>query len=386
VKPTRPRVIHVITRLIVGGAQRTVLELASALVDEFDVEIVCGPDEGPEGSLRAAVAEVAPVTVVPALRRDIRPFDDLRAVRQLRHVLEQRQVDVVHTHSSKAGIIGRRASPRTARLVHTIHGWGHTPADSAPRRWLFVALERRAAVRSDALVAVSEDTRDEGLRLGIGRADQYRVIPAGLVDFGLPAGGWAGARARARTELGIAPAAEIIGWVGRFSDQKDPPTLVRALEQTLLARPEATAVLVGDGPRRREAEARLRESAARDRVQFTGLRPDARRLMPAFDVLLHPSRWEGQPLVVKEALAERVPVVATRVSGVNELLGDRRLGAIVAVGDAAGMAEAAVSILEDPRRRAPVAEEAVAVVAERFGHDRVIAGHRELYREMVGRR
>src|SRR5438105_12084389 len=174
----RPRVIHVITRVIVGGAQQSLIELCGGLRDEFDLRIVTGPQTGSEGSLHQRAAEAAPVTVVNSLRREISPRRDLLAVRALRRLLRQMDGDIVHTHSSKAGIVGRfAAAPLRAYVVHTVHGWGHTPADSRPRRAVLIALERAAARRCDALVAVSADSRDEGLAHRIGRPDIYRVIP-----------------------------------------------------------------------------------------------------------------------------------------------------------------------------------------------------------------
>jgi glycosyltransferase involved in cell wall biosynthesis len=376
----RPRVILVITRLIVGGAQLTVRGLCDDLSERFDMHVVCGPDTGSEGSLLEEVRKVAPVTVLPDLRRDIHPLQDLTVVRSLKATYERLRPDIVHTHSSKAGILGRLAARGFRPVVHTVHGWGHTPLDPAWRRHTFIALERLVASRTDALVAVSEDVRDEGLRLRIGTPEQYRLIPA-YVDYRPSAQDFTAARRRARDRLGLSEDEVVIGWIGRFVLQKDPDTLARALRRTLDRHNRGTrAVLVGDGPLRERVRREL--APLGDRVLFTGRLANVRELYAAFDVLVHLSRWEGQPMVVQEAIAERVPVVATRASGVEDLVRDG-VGYVVEPGDAGALMERTLAVLASGELRAPLPPEVVAPVAER--HDRVvtIAKHIRLYEELL---
>jgi glycosyltransferase involved in cell wall biosynthesis len=383
--PTRekPRVVQVITRLIVGGAQLTVRGLCESLSERFDLHVVCGPDAGLEGSIAKSVREIAPVTVVPNLRRDLHPLQDASAVRSLKATYARLRPDIVHTHSSKAGIVGRLAAPRSGGIVHTVHGWGHTPLDAAWRRRTFISLERLVAPRTDALVAVSRDVRDEGLRLGIGTADQYRVIPP-YVDYRASTESFPAARAKARARLGLSEGETVIGWVGRFVPQKDPETLAVALKEILERRSEATrAVLVGDGPMRERVQGEL--APLGERVMFTGRLEDVRELYAAFDVLLHVSRWEGQPMVVQEAIAERIPVVATRVSGIEELVLPG-VGFVVDPGDAAAITRCTLDLLASDEVRAPLAEEVAREVAERNGHEVTVVKHVELYEELLGSR
>jgi glycosyltransferase involved in cell wall biosynthesis len=379
----RPRVIHVITRLIVGGAQLSTISLCEGLRDHFDVRIVAGPQTGAEGSLHRRAAEAAPLTIIEALRREISPRWDPVAVQALRRLLRRLDGDIVHTHSSKAGIVGRfAAAPMRARSVHTVHGWGHTPADPPLRRAAFIALERAAARRCDALIAVSADNRTEGLAHGIGLAEMYHVIPA-LVDLNPLDNDFAGARARARKALGIEAHAEVIGWVGRFVDQKDPSTLSRAVATLLLRRPSSRAVLTGDGLRRRDVEAALDAAGVRDRVTFTGVVDGARKLMPAFDVLLHSSRWEGQPLVIQEALAERLPVVAARTSGVAELITNGTTGFIVSPQAPLEMADAAAAVLDTPALKPPLGDDVLSLIRATHGGAAVVRRHQELYEAIL---
>jgi glycosyltransferase involved in cell wall biosynthesis len=385
---TRPKatVVHVITRLIVGGAQLSVVALCEGLREHYDVRLLCGAEEGREGSLKARAAEIVPLTIVPPLRRSVDLRQDVAAALSLRREFRQLMPAIVHTHSSKAGILGRFAArDRYASIVHTIHGWGHTPADSYLRRAAFIQAERVAARWTDAFVAVSPEVRDEGLRLAIGEPRLYEVISE-LVDYRRQNADFDESRRCARRTLGLDERDEVIGWVGRFVPQKDPDTLVRALELILSARRTARAVLVGDGPMREHAATRLQRSAVGERVAFVGLRSDVRSLYAGFDVLLHPSRWEGQPRVVQEAIAERVPVVAAGVAGTRSIVAEGRAGFLTEPGDDEGMAARAITILEGSSLRAPLAEDVVAEVAAAHGQEVALRRHLELYERLLAAR
>lgn len=383
--PERPRVVHVITKLVVGGSQLTALGLCARMIRDFETHLVAGPEEGVEGSLRDAVPDPVHLHTISSLRRDVDPLRDALAIGALRRLFREISPDIVHTHGSKAGVVGRLAARgRAARVVHTIHGWGHTPDDTALRRAVFVGLERAMARHADALVAVSTDVRDEGLRRGIGELSRYVVIPA-LVDLDPTEPDFASARAHARAELGIPWESVVVGWVGRFVAQKDPTTLIAALADVLHRRGDAYAVLVGDGPLRTEVERGLIAEGVNDRAVFTGVRLDARQLYPAFDVVMHPSRWEGQPMVVQEALAERVPVVASRVAGVGELLVEGSNGYTVTPGDAAELAQRTLDVLAGERLRAPLGNDMTRHLRAVAGADRCLMGHRELYARLLDR-
>jgi glycosyltransferase involved in cell wall biosynthesis len=381
----KPVVVHVITRLCIGGAQLTVLRLCRDLKRDYDVRVVCGPDVGQEGSIFDAVAREVPTTLLPVLRRSIRPLDDVRALVALRSFYRRTRPAIVHTHSSKAGFIGRLAARGSgARVVHTIHGWGHTPLDPPARRTAFVAAERIAARYSDALLAVSADVRDEGLRRGIGHRGQYRIVPES-VDYSPSNRDFAAARDRARRALRLDPERPVVGWVGRFMPQKDPETLGQAMATVLTVESGAQAVFIGDGPDRAQVEGFLRQSGLSERATFAGFRSDVRSLYPAFDVLLHTSRWEGQPRVVQEAIAERVPVVTARAPGTRDLLSTGDVGIEVPPGDVHGLVAALRAILDDESRRAPLAADAVRAVARRNGHEIAVEEHLRLYSELIVR-
>jgi len=378
-----PRLLHVITRLCVGGAQLTLLESAKDLAGEYDIAVAHGPDVGDEGSIEQRVRDCFATYLVPCLRRSILPRQDVHAVRVLRAIYGVAQPSIVHTHSSKAGILGRAAADRTpARIVHSIHGWGHTPMDPPWTRRLLICAERMAAKRADILIAVSADVRDEGLQLGIGQPAQYRVVPE-YVDYDAVSDDYGAARLTARAELGVPQDVPLVGWVGRFMPQKDPTTLARAVARTLQLKPDAWAAFVGDGPHREEVERVLGAAGVSGRARFAGFRADVRHLYPGFDVLLHTSRYEGQPRVVQEAIAERIPVVTARVSGTRDLLSAGDVGTEVEAGASDAMAEELVRRLSDPSLRAPLGAGAIAEVAMRNGRDASRRLHREVYAQLV---
>jgi glycosyltransferase involved in cell wall biosynthesis len=381
-----PVVLHVITRLIVGGAQLTVLETCKGLRDQFAFQVACGPQEGREGTIRHRFDGIAPVTLIPELRREISPLHDYRAIGALRRAMREIRPDLVHTHSSKAGILARHAAAaERIPAVHTVHGWGHTPSDSRARREAFIRLERWAAKRCRTLIAVSRDVREEGLAHRIGGPAQYMIIPE-CVDYRPLNDQFLEARASARQALGLnglPGGASVVGWVGRFVPQKDPVTLVGALGRVLTASPETRAVLVGDGPLREDVRRGLEGLGVSERVVWAGLRPDARALFAAFDVVVHPSLWEGQPRVVQEAIAERIPVVATEASGIEEIVEDGALGFVVRRGDVEAVADRTLAVLRS-EVPTPLPESKIASLRRRHGRDVALRRHRALYADILG--
>jgi glycosyltransferase involved in cell wall biosynthesis len=341
----RVRVVHVITRLIVGGAQEAAI-LACARVDrdEFESVLVIGPQTGSEGSLRPMADELGvPVVVVPDLVREIAPRRDRRALHQLRQVLRDQRPDIVHTHSSKAGVLGRRAAQReqVPAVVHTVHGWSFHDHMPRWRRAVYRRLERRAARWSDRIITISELDREKGLGAGIGTPEQYDVIHE-LNDLARYDG--AGAPEDARAQLGLPSDAFVVGTVGRLSEQKDPLTWIRVAAQVAEAVPAARFVMVGDGPLRPDVERRAAELGIGDALTLTGLRDDVPDLLPAFDVFLLTSRWEGLPLVIPQAMASGIPVVASTADGNREAVRARENGLLASPGDPAGFAGAVLEL------------------------------------------
>jgi glycosyltransferase involved in cell wall biosynthesis len=336
--------VQIITRLIVGGAQRIAIETAAdCRARGDDVQIWCGPQTGPEGSLADETrARGIPLVIVPDLVKEVSPHRDAAALRWIAARLRRDRPDVVHTHSSKAGILGRRAarSARVPRIVHTIHGWGFSERTPLPARLAFVLAERVAAAWADRLVAVSDAVRAEGLRNGIGRADSYEVVRPGIDTTAFADLAAIQARGRAlRDALGIPADAVLAGTVTRLSPQKDPMRIVKA------ARDHRNLhwLIVGDGPMRDAIEREISRDGLGDRVRLTGLRADVASCLAALDIFVLTSLWEGLPLTLLEAKMAGVPIVAARVGGVDEILPPAPAGWGFPVGDATAFDQALAS-------------------------------------------
>ena len=378
------RVLHVITRMIVGGAQENTI-LSCALVDRarFRSEILTGPQTGPEGSLHGE-ARMRGVTlhVEPALVREMHPLKDMLALVRLVRFLRRGRYDVVHTHSSKAGILGRLAA-RLAGVpvvVHTVHGWAFTPE----RPWavfrFYVWLERLCARWCGTLIVVAKSDREEGLALGIGRQEQYMLIRSGIEieayrDVTVTA-------AEARQAISVPLNAFVVGSVGRLSPQKAPLDLVAAFADLAQERADAHLVMVGDGPLLGEVEAAVARAGLGHRVHLLGLRRDVPVLLRAFDVLALSSRWEGLPRVFPQAMAAGLPVVAVRVDGAVDAIVQGESGWLVDVGDRAGLAARLLELALDPERARRMGDAGRARVEE-FSAARMVRQLEGLYERLA---
>jgi glycosyltransferase involved in cell wall biosynthesis len=346
----RAKVLNVITKLAVGGAQETALAYCSQLDPaRWATTLVTGPEQSAEGNLfdEAARRGVRVVTI-PSLRRRIRPVADLRAVVELVRLFRRERPDIVHTHSSKAGLVGR-LSARIAGVpvvVHTVHGWSFHEGMSPRARAVAVRLERLAARWTSTIVVVADSDADIGGEEGIGRWGQYALIRSAVDVEALRRA--TGSRADARVALGIPEGVPVLGTVTRLCRQKDPATLLRAARQVVDSRPDARLVVVGDGPMRAYVDQLLDELDLRPHVSLLGPRTDVAALLPGFDAFVLSSRWEGLPRVVVEAMAVGVPVVATDVGGIDEAVTDGESGLLAAAGDPEAMAAAVLRVFDEP--------------------------------------
>lgn len=346
----RPRVAHVITRLIVGGAQENTLASVVELRRRcrFDADLILGPTYGPEGSLVPAAREqgIEP-QLVPRLRREINPVLDAAALAALAGLIRRGRYDLVHTHSSKAGVLGRLAArlAQVPLVVHTVHGWGFNDRQRPLVQRTYAALERWCARFTDALITVTPRDTEVGLALGIGKPAMYSTIRSGIdiAHFGTPSR----SREEVRAELGLAAHHRVAVSVMRLVPQKAPLDVIEATSRLLREVPDARVVIVGDGPLRTTVEQRCRMLEIDDRVVFTGLRPDVPDLLAASDVLVLASLWEGLPRVIPQAMAAGLPVVATAVAGNAEAVVDGVTGLLVPPRDPVALGAATAAMLTD---------------------------------------
>jgi glycosyltransferase involved in cell wall biosynthesis len=382
------RVARVIARLNVGGPAQHVVVLARGLARRgFASKVIVGrpgPDEGDMADL-ARGAGVDLVTL-PSLGRAPRPLADLAALVALFRIFRRFRPRIVHTHTAKAGFLGRIAAALAGVpvIVHTFHGHvfaGYFPplVSEAVR-----ATERFLAGLTTAIIALSPAQRRDLVR-------RYRVAPrrrVHVLPLGIDLGPFHEARARhagaLRAELGIPPGAPLLGAVGRLVKVKAIDRLLRAMEAISAARPDAWLVIAGDGPERARLEALARRAAIAHRVRFLGFRRDLPRLYADLDLFVLSSKNEGTPLALIEALAAGVPCVATSVGGVPDVMGPEPPGALVPPEDPRALAAAVLALLGDPDRRARCAAAAVART-ERFGAERLVEETAALYTRLLAR-
>lgn len=360
------RIFHVVTMLEMGGAQwNTLLAAAEAGRRGHAAAVVAA--EGPlSGEARRRAAEgLIEFIPFPNLVREVRLWRDAAALRRLEDLFRRRRPEIVHTHSSKAGFLGRLAARRAGVpvVVHTAHGWGFHDAQPWPVRAAFVAAERLAARWADAIVAVAEATRAKGLAHRVGRPEQYAIIRSGIDVAGVRAHG---DRAAARRALGIPHGAPVVATVGNLKPQKAPLDFVAVARRVASRFPDAVFLYAGDGVLRPVVERAIARAGLDGRVRLLGWRPDAPRVIAAADVFVLTSRWEGLPRAYLEAAALGVPAVGTDVDGAREIVEENVTGHLRPPGDVEGLAEAVCGLLADPARRRAFGEAAAARVAPAF--------------------
>lgn len=363
------RICHLITRMIVGGAQEnTLLSVRGLLERGHEVVLATGPSPGPEGKLldTQAVPGLRPVEIRD-LERELSPLRDWRACRRLERFFREGCFDVVHTHSSKAGILGRLAARRAGvpLVVHTVHGQAFHPYERWWRNRLFIHAERFAARRSDRIFAVCQAMVDQCVAARVAPASLYRVIYSGMELEPFLA---ARRDAELRTQLGIPVAAPVVGMIARLFPLKGHDRLLAAAPRIVAAVPQVRFLLVGDGILRAQLEREIERLGLRHAFVFAGLVPPA--AIPLYtaqmDVLAHLSLREGLPRAVVQALASAVPAVAFPLDGTPEVIRDGETGRLCPVADAAAVADAVVGLLCDPQARQAMGDRGRERVRTRF--------------------
>jgi glycosyltransferase involved in cell wall biosynthesis len=260
------------------------------------VEVLSGPQTGSEGSLIDEARQYGiPLTILPELVRQIDPLKDAAALVKLRRFIRWGNFQIVHTHSSKAGVLARLAAhlEGVPVIVHTVHGWSFHDYMPPPTRRVYQLLERYLSRFSSAFIVVSESDKAKGLAAGIGNIEKYRLIRSAIPFKDFDPSNYD--CAEVRSELGLSADAVVIGCVGRFSAQKNPLDWIKAAGNIARSCPQVQFLLVGDGPLRAQVESAAAEQGIADRLVLTGLRRDSARMMMAMDIFLLTSLWEGLP-------------------------------------------------------------------------------------------
>jgi len=368
------RVLQVVTLSEWGGAQKVVYDLATGLSRErFETEVACAPGGPLADGLRGRGVTVHGI---PALRREPAPFSDLKALWDLCRLMRRGRYDIVHCHSSKAGLLGRLAA-RVAgvrRIFFTVHGWGfENRREFGILPAFLTGAERLAARVTAALVCVSRATWEEGIQRRIASPEKLLVIYNGL-DPPPPAGGEA-LRRMARA----GPGDLLVVTAGRLAPQKQPLAFLQAAAKIAAVEPRARFVMIGDGPLENACRDFIARAGLEDRVHLAGFHPDVPALLPGADVFVLLSAFEGLPLVVIEAMAAGLPVVAYAVGGLPEQVADGETGFLVEPDDSDGAVERILRLLGDERLREDMGSRGRERARERFGREAMVRAYQDLY-------
>jgi glycosyltransferase involved in cell wall biosynthesis len=377
------RVTHVITRLIVGGAQENTVASVLGLREKpgLGVDLVVGPTLGPEGSLESLFADhPLLLTIVPQLVRPLHPLKDCLAWKRLTQLFRERRPEIVHTHSGKAGILGRLAAARAGVpiILHTIHGPSFGPFQGPLANSLFRSAERHAARVTTHFVVVAEAMKQQYLAAGIGRSDQFTTILSG---FPLEPFLSSTNDLQLRARFGLSPEDIVIGMIARLFKLKGHDDLLAVAPRLVRSCPRIKFLLVGDGPWRGRFEHEVRTRGLVKHVVFTGLVAPANvpPLVGIMDLLVHLSLREGLPRALPQALAAARPVVAYDADGAREVCLENETGFLLRPGDLPGLRERLLRLARDPALRQRLGRRGQQFVQPRFGVQPMVDNLHQLY-------
>ena len=381
------RVLRVIARLNVGGPALHVTYLARGLAERgYETTLVAG-DVAPGEESMAFVAEQAGVDVVrlPGLSRALSPIHDAAAAWRLARIIRRLRPDIVHTHTAKAGAVGRVGALLSGRkpvIVHTFHGHVLRGYFGLGGTLLFRAIETVLARVSDRLVAVSPEVRDELVRLRVAPEQAFSVIRLGIELE--PRVRFAGDPAEVRRRHGIPAEKFVVGWFGRMTAVKQTEHLLTTLTGLRERGIDALLLLVGDGDDRAGLEQRAHDLGIAKSCLFLGYQEDVAPWYAVCDAVILTSANEGTPVTIIEALAAGRPVVATKVGGVPDVVDEGETGFLVRVADTHAMAERLEILARDPGRRTEMGRLGRERVLRRYAVDRLVDDVDALYRELLG--
>ncbi|MBM90141.1 MAG: glycosyl transferase family 1 [Phycisphaerae bacterium] len=401
------RILHISTRLIQGGSQEnTVLSCEGQAAMGHEVHLAYGPIYGPEGSYfdrandyRGPNGERIGMHEVPHMVRQIAPVKDWRGMRELQRLIEDLRPDIVHTHSSKAGVIGRAAGWKVFRgrrdhrpaVVHTIHGPPFHRYLPGWKNRIYIASEKYAANRCHLIVSVADAMTRQFREAGIGREEQFVTVRSGMETEHFLNPIESETRDAMRDELGFSDDDFVIGTVARLAEHKGHDDILDGLGDELRKHPNWKLLWVGDGWWSERLLGRVAEMGLSDQVVTTGLVPQHRvgAMMRACDVLLHPSYREGLPRTVPQALLCGVPVVASDCDGTPEACIDPEVdeanstGKLFKVGDTSGLRDAVVWMFEHPDERRAMGERGRAMCAQMFSTEAMVQGLEAVYARAI---
>jgi glycosyltransferase involved in cell wall biosynthesis len=370
------RVTHIITRLVVGGAQENTVATVLGLCQKSGVEarLISGPTTGPEGSLEPEVSKIPGLlTIIPELVRPVHPLKDWLALRRIEKILCEQKPDIVHTHSGKAGILGRLAARRAGVpvIIHTIHGPSFGNFQNAAANFIFRAAEKYTARATTHFIVVADAMKDQYLAAGVGKPEQYTKIFSGFLTEPFLA---AKNDLELRRKLGIAPGDFVIGKIARLFKLKGHDDLFAVAPELVCQNPKIKFLFVGDGEWRARFENLAKSLGLEKHFIFTGLVPpvEVPRYVGIMDALVHLSLREGLPRALPQALAAGKPVVAYDYDGAREICLDGQTGFLIQPRDLTALKTRLLQLAGDPALCKKLGESGSDFVRENFAVEKMV--------------
>ena len=373
-----------VTKLELGGAQKQALSLIRHLnKEEYKVFLFTADD----GLLMNEALAINGITIKRSrfLERPINPWKDLFSLFEIYIFIKKKQIDIVHTHSSKAGIVGRLAA-RLAKvkiIAHTVHGWSFNDYQPFWTRLLYIWLERWIGGFTDRLIVVSHYDQEKGLSKNIASENRYS-----LIRYGIDYAEFSGKQnaGKARQELGIGADDLVVGMIACFKPQKSPGDFVRLVVLIHQSLPRVKFVLVGDGALRENIKDLISEYNLQKNMLLLGWREDIPEILSAIDVFVLTSLWEGLPISVLEAMASHKPVVATDTGGIREVVSENKTGFLVSPHDIKAMAEKVEILLNDRSLRLKMGNNAYSGLDSNYRLECMVNSTKELYENLIAAR
>jgi glycosyltransferase involved in cell wall biosynthesis len=381
------KVLEIITLFSIGGATETVISIASGLKNKsLEVDIIAGPNVELEGDMYDESNKLGlNVITIPTLKREIHPLYDLITIVNLFRIIKKGKYTVVHTHSSKAGILGRWAAWMAGckSIVHTVHGWGFNDSQNLTMKTVIVFLEKVTAIITTKIVCVTSLDIEKGIKKGIGHRNQYTIIRSGI-DLKKYLNGTI-SKNIIRKSLNINDNEFVIGTVTRFSLQKSPLDTILSFSDVInKGYKHAKLIMVGDGPLLNDSKILTQKLSLTEKIIFTGIRTDIPEILKSLDVFVLSSLWEGLPRVIIQAMASGIPVIATNIDGNSEIIKNGISGILTEPKQPIQMSDAIIHLIENPNDRVNFVENAKQHLIE-FDENKMVEETQILYQKLISR-
>jgi glycosyltransferase involved in cell wall biosynthesis len=379
------KILEIITLFSVGGATETVVSIASGLRNKsLYVDIITGPNINIEGDMYEEANKLhLNVVTLPTLKREICIFSDLITLLKLYKIIKKGNYNLVHTHSAKAGMLGRWAAwlAGVKNIVNTVHGWGFSSSRNHLLKRVLILLERITAQITSNFICVTIMDIEKGISNRIGNKNQYTVIRSGidLNKFSNPGM----LKQEIRQKLNLEANDIIIGTVTRFSTQKAPLDTILAFNEVYeKGYSNIRLLMVGDGPLLSIAKTLAKDLLLEDKIIFLGLRRDIPVLLKAMDIFILSSLWEGLPRVIPQAMAAGVPVIATNIDGNAEIVKDKISGILVEPNNPGQIAASVIELIENFAYAKKIVDQAKENLIE-FDESKMVADTYLLYQQLL---